>query len=318
MRSHFRKCKTLSEKVDVQQHKSDKKIENESPKIAESKVHTRKSKSIKIKNVIINYSFCGIEGDLKPKVTAKMRWRKVMNLIKAINRMKTFEIQEIHSLREIDLYLKHAKTSTHPQNQILKDIHKQYFTSREKYFEEKDSQESVNDFKYKEDTVAGIMNDMALHAEAMKLAELGDSRAAARLKAIIMGDCKRNLFSRSEKLRYFVNQPNSEGFTFLYQACINGNLNIVKMLFDCDAEHLIKCGVSLNEKLSILDAAVRWNHLKLTQYLLEENEFKLEWPKDYVLSALKIATNQNNKNMVKLLKGCKSMKKHTYCFFMCN
>lgn len=334
MSSHFRKCKTLSDNAKQQKDdlKDPKEIEQSRRiqksrfescrrvlKVSDSRLSTRKSNSIKIKDVIINYSFNKSTNDsLKPtKITAKMRWRKVMNLIKAINRMKTFEIHEIHSLRDIDVCLKHMKDAV-PQGNL-----DNYFTSRENNDDRNRNsgifnERSMREIVCREDTIVNLLSEYALNSEAMKLAEIGDGKAIARLKTIIMSDPKRNLFSKSEKRRYFVNQPNTEGFTLIYQACFNGNLNVVRMLLDCDADHLIRCGNSSDEKLSILDVIVRWNHLKLTQYLLLENEYKLDWPKEYIVSALKIAVSQNNKNMIKLLKSVKTMKSGSCCFFICN
>lgn len=251
---------------------------------------------------------------------AMSRWKKVSNLIKAINSMKTFEIKEINSLRDIDLILKHnntvnvKKTASH---EIVGDSSKKYKTEREEGFSRENQDISMGQLGYREDTVENLMNEMALHAEVMRLCAQGDNSLISKLKSLIMSDPKRNMFSKSEKIRYFVNKPNADGQTFLYTACLNGHLNVVKLLLDCDADYMIKCGNG-SEAISVLDAAVRWNHLKLVQFLIEDNEFKLDWPRDYLISAIKISTNQNNRNMVKLLKSSKFMKKSGSCFFICS
>lgn len=273
------------------------------------------SHSIKLKKLVINLDLneSMMIGSNNKCSKAMSRWKKISNLIKTINKMKTFEIKEINSLREIDIILKHNISGG------LKKASTQVVASD--YFDNTKLQKfqdiSMVQLGFREDTIENLMNEMALHAEVMNICSQGDSSMISRLKNIIMNDPKRNLFSNSEKSRYFVNKPNADSQTFLYTACLNGHLKVVKLLLDCDADHLMKYGIG-RDAISVLDAAVRWNHLKLVEFLIDENEFKLDWPRDYLLSAIKISTSQNNRHMTKLLKSKKYVRKSSSCFFICS
>lgn len=72
---------------------------------------------------------------------------------------------------------------------------------------------------------------------------------------------------------------------------------------------------SPNEEESVLDLSIRWGQSKIVEKLLT-----LSWPTDYLKSGLKIATQNNNQSLIKLLKKSiaenkhKSRKKYACCF----
>ena len=49
-----------------------------------------------------------------------------------------------------------------------------------------------------------------------------------------------------KKEDYYINKKNHEGFTALYVACLNGHIKIVQILLEYDANHLVFCGVIIN------------------------------------------------------------------------
>lgn len=337
----------------------------------------KKVNSFKINNIFIKYDSSeeGEEDDeqkvkVAKKKTAKKKWRMLLNLVKTINRMKTFEIQKIDSVGEIDNYIKQAtirKRRCQTQAGYKKDSAKKIVSKiekkegnvegkeeiKEEVNEENDEieekkcdfqQQKVKDkemsdlkeddsefsksndkritsmfnFKVKEDSVENFMIKLSKQDMIMNIVEKGDVDDMNKVKAYIMQDPKRNIFSKSEKRRYFVNEINSEGYSFIYQATINGHLNYVKLLLDCDADHLMLYGKSGCDKLSILDASVRWNHIKVINYLLFENEYNLTWPKEYIKSAIKIAESNENWVVVKQLKKyMHKLKGGGGCFFLC-
>lgn len=171
-----------------------------------------------------------------------------------------------------------------------------------RFEKEEPSYESMYNFKTKLNTLDNLINEYAKISECENIVSQGEEVMIDKLKKMIMNDPKRNIYSKSEKEKYFVNQKTPEGLTYLYEACLNGHIKYVNLLLDCDADHLIKCGKKAEPVLSILDAAVRWNHLKLVEYLVKNNPFNLVWPKDYIISALKIAESMGNKNMIYLLR----------------
>lgn len=167
------------------------------------------------------------------------------------------------------------------------------------------SYESMYNFKAKQNTLDNMINEYAKMSECEQLVSQGEESQIARFKKLIISDTKRNIFAKSERDKYFVNQTSPEGMTLLYHACLNGHINYVECLLDCDADHLIKCGKKNEDKLSILDAAVRWSHIKLVSYLINDNKFKINWPVEYISSALKIAEKIGNKYIISLLKNKK-------------
>ena len=70
----------------------------------------KRIKSFKINNFLIKWESSEAEDEQKDKTNthtkAKKKWRMLLNLVKAVNCMKTFEIKEIKSIRDIDSYLK--------------------------------------------------------------------------------------------------------------------------------------------------------------------------------------------------------------------
>jgi len=60
---------------------------------------------------------------------------------------------------------------------------------------------------------------------------------------IVQNDKMREKFGKENKQYYFVNKKNLEGFTPLYNSCLNGHVKITELLLNNDADHLIKCGV---------------------------------------------------------------------------
>ena len=263
---------------------------------------------------------------------AKKRWRMMLNLVKAVNCMKSFDIQEINSVREIDHYLQYNKSdevykkakNVKPLNNKnvdkLMELNDKYFDNKESIINEEKPEheaESMYNLVVRENTIENIMFNFAKQDELMKLAAQGDDLKLKKFKTFIMEDPKRNIFSKSEKNRYFVNEANTEGYTLLYQACLNGHINYIRLLLDCDADHLMKCGKKKEEQLSVLDAAVRWNHSKVVNYLLIENEFKLTWPNEYIKTSIKIADSMGNSNLVKVLKKALLKQKPKGCFFLC-
>ena len=71
--------------------------------------------------------------------------------------------------------------------------------------------------------------------------------------------------------------------TLLYTAGVCGHLNIVKLLISLGSDFLLRCG-EIGEENSVLDSTIRWNHITIVNYYLEE----LKWPKEYLNKALKI------------------------------
>jgi hypothetical protein len=128
----------------------------------------------------------------------------------------------------------------------------------------------------------------------------GREKDIPEILKIIKSDTRKNTFDQTNKANkpyFFINQKNYEGLTLLYVACLNGHVNMSKILLDNGADHLQKCGGG-NEAQSVLDAAVRWGHQKLVEFLL----VNCKWPTDYLKSSLKEATELKNEKLTQMLK----------------
>lgn len=163
------------------------------------------------------------------------------------------------------------------------------------------------------DAILDIVSKQNLYS---KFVSQGDDRHMDDLRLMLMKDPMRNIFGSCDREKYFINQPTHDNMTYLYLACMNGHINYIELLLKCDADPLIKCGKP-GSQLSILDAAVKWSHVKVVSYLVETNEMRIEWPYEYIVSALRLANNIGNKNIIRILKAAKSKarsQKSTGCF----
>ena len=87
-------------------------------------------------------------------------------------------------------------------------------------------------------------------------------------------------------------------------ACKHGNLEVVQLLLEQGADHLITSVID-GEEESCLEVAVRWAHYKIVEELL-----KKQWSKKSISKAKKLCRSQE---MVQLFNG----KRKNGWFFCC-
>lgn len=137
--------------------------------------------------------------------------------------------------------------------------------------------------------------------------EIKDGHPSLLIHAInfFMKDRKRNVVSNTNE--YLINKPNSDGVTPLYLACVHGHLEYVKAFIKADANHLV-----LSKEESVIEASLRWNHLKIFEYLIT-----LEWPKEYIMNCLRLSKSLEENPRLKALISSKlrKIRKTNSCCF---
>jgi hypothetical protein len=116
------------------------------------------------------------------------------------------------------------------------------------------------------------------------------------IKKILQKDPKANLYDADSPYR-LANKPNHRGYTPLYVACKNGNLDLVRLLIEHQANPYQLINVGPNMKESILLVAARWGHIELMKYLTGSN---FMWSEKELRRAYKEAMGSHAKKHMKL------------------
>lgn len=180
------------------------------------------------------------------------RWGLLRNVIKAV---ALFKQQEVYSHSDIE--------------PIIQDI-KQIPT--DKAYRER--QQQLNQKSPFNVAIKDLRREQALFSAA----ERGNSQDIETIKYQFQEDPYKDLRGPSHPLG-LLNKKNHKGETLLYVASRNGNLNMLKLLLELQADPKILCEVD-NEEESCLEVAARWGHQSSVEELL-----KLTWPTQTLKSA---------------------------------
>ena len=71
-----------------------------------------------------------------------------------------------------------------------------------------------------------------------------------------------------------VNKRDGRGYTPLYMAAMNGNLQLLKYLLNHEADPYIHSSIENQDSENILTVASRWGHLAIVEYLLKNVKWK--------------------------------------------
>jgi len=163
-------------------------------------------------------------------------------------------------------------------------------------------------YRQREDNNKGIMyitpNEM--HKEALdsfrdnsdffNALEIAGKRELAMIRRALINDPKENFYDEDSPQR-LVNRPNHRGYTPLYIACKNGNIELLKLLIEFKANPYQLCKISSKQRESVLKVAVRWGHFDIVEYLLSP-KFD-DWPEKELRSAYEEANSSQMKRILK-------------------
>jgi len=190
---------------------------------------------------------------------AYKKWGVLVNVALFINSMRTYFIKRIYTIKELD-----------QETELFQKTWKNGITSKKK---------TNNLYKVIADRALEELDFIKKQTEFFEEVATGENFDI--IKKAINNDASK--FVSTDKNEYFINKKNPDGLTALYLATVCGHLEIVKLLIENDGNQLIKCGDGEGE--SILDAAVRWDMMRLVDYFL----YFLEWPKIYLENSYKLS-----------------------------
>jgi hypothetical protein len=96
-----------------------------------------------------------------------------------------------------------------------------------------------------------------------------------------------------------VNCKNIAGHTLLHEAALNGHLGVVQLLLENSADLHLASSVSDTEEETPLEVAVRWNHLRVVDFLLQVGSFS----RQELTNALKFCRSEELRRRLKTVKA---------------
>ncbi|KAL4475766.1 hypothetical protein ABPG72_011543 [Tetrahymena utriculariae] len=173
------------------------------------------------------------------------RWKKLSIVMKSIQAFQKSEIKNI-SPNDIE---EEIKNSPSPR---------------------KKKEEGHKAFNYEQDfEMIKILDNYRRVEELCQLCKNGSPQDLEKIKNIIQNDPKRYIRSPDDP-EHLINKLNSQGFSPLYIACMNQNIEIVKFLLKIGAIPNIKT----KNKDTCLEVAARWRYVNVVQILLQyESKF---------------------------------------------
>jgi len=142
--------------------------------------------------------------------------------------MKNVNIKELNSITELENTISCAK-------EVYQNKKKNYSSSTvEKHY------------VVEEEAFAGHLEELTKQLKLFDYVSSGLDENIDKIVNIVKNDPSRYLYEPTDKRFYMINQLNTDGFTVLYVACLNGHLNMTNILLKNHADHLQKCGVRTN------------------------------------------------------------------------
>jgi hypothetical protein len=104
-----------------------------------------------------------------------------------------------------------------------------------------------------EDQMLDNVEEISKQCKLFEYISSGQEENLEEIEKIVKNDKMRFSYDKNQSHHYYVNKKNWDGITPLYVACQNGHLKVIDILMRCDADHLIKCGVSIKKYLIIYE-----------------------------------------------------------------
>ena len=207
----------------------------------------------------------------------KSKWPLLRNVIRAVTLFKTHEANEAEDVNQLITEIKAI-----PTDQVYR----------------------LNRSRTRDNSAYSVaIKDLRRQQSIFRCAERGSPDDLKTIQLEIEQDPYR-LLRDSSHPNALINKKNNEGQNPLYMACKHGNLEVVQLLLEQGADHLITSVID-GEEESCLEVAVRWAHYKIVEELL-----KKQWSKKSISKAKKLCRSQE---MVQLFNG----KRKNGWFFCC-
>ena len=209
-------------------------------------------------------------------------------------------------LKEIELHEENEKMHMQNAEKKYNEVQKQFTDSFSKGIMEKyiDALKSVmprdlsqNPLEYYTNALIAILANEASVHEMLKFAITKNKLALA--KAILRFDKARDNETQN---RIFINKPEKEGgSTLFHTACRNGNIRLVKLLYNEFEGNDLNINAFDNDQTTPLMEAAYNDNVSVVKFLLENGVEVYHDDKDGN-TALSFAQNKNNMRCVKLLE----------------
>jgi len=216
------------------------------------------------------------EDSIKKAKTVVSKWRQLSTIVNSVQRLKTLQVVKINSAEVLKTNIKQTPFSIKPSAVSAGMM-------------------LITDKEMTQDA----LHDSREQAAFFKALERGSSDDLKYIRERLTKDPKKYYFSEEDP-NTLTNKPNHLGYTPLYVACRNGNIELVKLLLDFKANCYQDSKIAKDKEESILVVAARWNHVELVKYLLTE---RFSWPKQELSMAYKIASNTHIKSLLKSKLG---------------
>jgi hypothetical protein len=208
----------------------------------------------------------------------KSKWSLLRNVVRAVTLLKTHEVNENDDVNALI-----SEINAIPTDKIYRLKRNR---SRDK------------------SAYATAIKDLRREQTLIHCVERGNPADVEQIRIEIEQDPYKLLRNTSHPLA-LINKRNREGQTPLYIACKNGNLDVVNLLLEENADYLMGSIVD-GEEESNLEVAVRWGHCKVVEALA-----KKRWPKGIMRKAIRTC---HSLEMMGILKKEKGKKKTWFCF----
>eukprot|EP00347_Sterkiella_histriomuscorum_P000995 403373739 len=185
---------------------------------------------------------------------AKKHWMKISNVLKGINLMRKNIVRTIQ----------------HP-DELVENINKS--PRRRKTL---NSLQSLNLTK-------NVLDEMRLQDKFFELISTGGEHSLQKILKELEDDPKKHIYDLKDP-NHLINKYNRVSKTPLYVACQHGNLDVVQLLLEQQADPFILSKAGHKEWESLLQVTARWSHIKVFEYLIQN----VKWEKKEILLLLKL------------------------------
>lgn len=209
------------------------------------------------------------------KSTGKHHWCLLRNVVRAVTLFKNYDAHHAE-LNELISDIKKIPTDKqYRESRLISRQHSAYHVA---------------------------LQDLRREQSLLQCVERGNPDDLIQIKLEIEQDPYKRIRNNTHPLA-LINKRNANGQTPMYIACKNGNLEVVLLLLEENADYLIGSVIDLEEETN-LEVAVRWGHKKIVEVLL-----KLPWPKQILEKARSLCRGPD---MLGLFKKS-SKRRWTWC-----